>query len=99
LGAVLARALPRAGVTRVAVAGGDTSGEVTQALGVAALEAIAPVVPGAPLCRAYRREGGAVEVILKGGQMGGDDVFGKVKGQGGSAPLDPPLGAGAPRPA
>ncbi|HTW29790.1 MAG TPA: four-carbon acid sugar kinase family protein, partial [Acetobacteraceae bacterium] len=58
LGAVLARALPRAGVTRVAVAGGDTSGEVTQALGVAALEAIAPVVPGAPLCRGYRRDGG-----------------------------------------
>lgn len=66
---------------RIAVAGGDSSGEVAAALGVQALTMAATLVPGAPLCRAAsadaRREG--LELVLKGGQMGGVDFFGRVR--------------------
>ena len=66
---------------RIAVAGGDSSGEVASSLGVTALTMTAPLVPGAPLCRAWAadpaRDG--LEVVLKGGQMGGADFFGRVR--------------------
>jgi uncharacterized protein YgbK (DUF1537 family) len=59
------------------VAGGDTSGAVTQALGVAALTAEAEIVPAVPLLLAHGADAGAapVELVLKGGQMGPDDLF------------------------
>jgi 3-oxoisoapionate kinase len=57
---------------RVAVAGGDSSGEVAAALGVQALTVSARLAPGAPLCRAWSahaaRDG--LELVLKGGQIG-----------------------------
>ena len=66
---------------RVAVAGGDSSGEVAAALGVQALTVAASLTPGAPLCRAWsedpRRDG--LEIVLKGGQMGGPDFFVSVR--------------------
>ncbi|WP_137894279.1 3-oxo-isoapionate kinase OiaK [Ramlibacter sp. 2FC] len=66
---------------RVAVAGGDSSGAVAAALGVQALTMAARLAPGAPLCRAWsqdpRRDG--LELVLKGGQMGGVDFFGAVR--------------------
>ena len=66
---------------RVAVAGGDSSGEVAAALGVQALTMCASLTPGAPLCRAWSstplRDG--LEMVLKGGQMGGEDFFGQVR--------------------
>lgn len=66
---------------RVAVAGGDSSGAVAAALGVQALTLAARLAPGAPLCRAWskdpRRDG--LELVLKGGQMGGVDFFGAVR--------------------
>jgi len=66
---------------RVAVAGGDSSGEVAAALGVQALTMHARLAPGAPLCRAASasaaRDG--LELVLKGGQMGGPDFFGIVR--------------------
>lgn len=66
---------------RVAVAGGDSSGEVAAALGVQALTMAARLAPGAPLCRAWSvqaaRDG--LELVLKGGQMGGADFFGQVR--------------------
>lgn len=79
LGEVLAAMLRRTGLTRMVVAGGDTSGEVTGLLGIYALEAAMPLAPGAPLCLAHRRGRPAIEIALKGGQMGGDDFFGQAK--------------------
>ena len=43
-----------------------------------AVEMIAPVVSGAPLCKAYstNKSIDALEVNFKGGQVGGEDYFG-----------------------
>jgi uncharacterized protein YgbK (DUF1537 family) len=73
--------LDQAEVRRAVVAGGDSSGEVASALGIAALTVSAGLAPGAPLCRAWsplpRRDG--LEIVLKGGQMGGPDFFGLAR--------------------
>jgi uncharacterized protein YgbK (DUF1537 family) len=75
------------------VAGGDSSGAVAAALDVQALTLQARLVPGAPLCRAWSQRPGrdGLEIVLKGGQMGGDDFFGRVRDG-----LDLPLTAGLP---
>ena len=67
----------RSGIGRVAIAGGDTSGHALTALGVEALSAVAPLAPGAPLCRLHAEDPAstALEVTLKGGQMGQPDFF------------------------
>jgi uncharacterized protein YgbK (DUF1537 family) len=80
LGAVLRRALSFADVRRICVAGGDTSSYAARALGIEALEMIAPLTPGAPLCRAYA-PGSPVdgrEIVFKGGQVGAENYFGHV---------------------
>lgn len=71
----------RPDLRRVAVAGGDSSGEVAAALGVLALTMQARLAPGAPLCRAWsdRPERDGLELVLKGGQMGEPDFFGRVR--------------------
>ncbi|MDM0014914.1 four-carbon acid sugar kinase family protein [Variovorax sp. J22P168] len=78
LGAVMRRLLDRTALTRVVVAGGDSSGEVASALGVDALTVVSALAPGVPLCRCWAgssdREG--LEIALKGGQMGAVDFFG-----------------------
>lgn len=83
LAAVMRGILAEAPLQRIVVAGGDSSGEVASALGIDALTAQAAIVPGAPLCRAWSadpaRDG--LEIVLKGGQMGGEDFFGRALGQ------------------
>lgn len=71
------RALGRLGsrAERLVVAGGDSSGFVTEELGVRALTAIAPVEPGPPLMRAHGGPLDGREIVLKGGQMGGPSLF------------------------
>jgi uncharacterized protein YgbK (DUF1537 family) len=66
------------GVKRLVVAGGDTSSYAARALGIEALEMIAPLAPGAPLCRAYATDPAidGLEVNFKGGQVGAEDYFG-----------------------
>lgn len=65
---------------RIAIAGGDSSGEVASALDITALSVCAGLAPGAPLCRAWsdnaRRDG--LELVLKGGQVGARSFFGDV---------------------
>jgi uncharacterized protein YgbK (DUF1537 family) len=81
LGKVLRNALDLTKVRRLCVAGGDTSSFAARALGVEALEMIAPLTPGAPLCRVFA-PGSSVdglEIIFKGGQVGGENYFGIVK--------------------
>lgn len=81
LGQTLRRILAQNAVQRVCVAGGDSSSYAARALGVVALEMVAPLTPGAPLCRAHapgspmnRRE-----IIFKGGQVGAENYFETIK--------------------
>ncbi|WP_395018867.1 four-carbon acid sugar kinase family protein [Dongia sp.] len=64
-------------IRRAVIAGGDTSGAVAQAMRLEALTMIAPTVPGAPLCRATAETDvvDGIEVVFKGGQIGGPDYF------------------------
>ena len=68
---------------RIAVIGGDTSGHVAQSLGITALEMIAPLAPGSPLCVAHssRPEVEGIEITFKGGQVGHDNFFGTLLGK------------------
>ncbi len=81
LGLALRRTLSQAAVLRVCIAGGDTSSFAARALGIEALTMIAPMIPGAPLCRALAPDSPAdgLEVVFKGGQVGGDDYFGTMR--------------------
>jgi uncharacterized protein YgbK (DUF1537 family) len=85
LGRLLRALIQEAGLRRVAVSGGDTSGRVCTALGIYALEAAAPTIPGAAICRA-RAEGqmNGLEIALKGAQMGTPDYFSWVQDGGGA---------------
>jgi uncharacterized protein YgbK (DUF1537 family) len=76
LGRVLKSILAIRPFRRVGVAGGDTSGYIARELGITALEAIAPVVAGSPLCLAHANNSlNGVEFLFKGGQVGTDDVW------------------------
>ena len=68
-------------VRRVLMAGGDTSGHVARALGIESLEMMGQLVRGAPLCRATAPDSPAdgLEMVFKGGQIGGVDFFGLVQ--------------------
>jgi uncharacterized protein YgbK (DUF1537 family) len=70
--AQIARGLVDAGVRRLVVAGGETSGAVVQALGVHTLRIGAAICPGVPWTQA---EGRALLLALKSGNFGGPDFF------------------------
>ena len=84
LRAVLEQSLEQKRRIRAVVSGGDTSGHATQQLGIYALSALAPTIPGASIFRAHA-DGGmdGLELALKGGQMGSPDYFGWVRDGGG----------------
>ena len=73
--------LRRSGIRRMVVAGGDTSGRVGQALGIKALTMVRPFAPGSPLCRVWSDNTAAdgLEILFKGGQVGGQALFGEVR--------------------
>jgi uncharacterized protein YgbK (DUF1537 family) len=84
LGKVLDTVLAGSGIRRAVVAGGDTSGHAMHALGLEALVALAPTIPGAALCTGYGGEAhDGLEIALKGGQMGSEDFFGWIRDGGG----------------
>ncbi|ATC63348.1 serine kinase [Nibricoccus aquaticus] len=80
LGNVVRGTLERLRLKRVLFAGGDSSSYAARAVGIEAVEMIAPLAPGAPLCRAYAPNSPAdnLEVNFKGGQVGADDYFAAV---------------------
>jgi 3-oxoisoapionate kinase len=84
LGDVLGAVLRKGGLKRAVVAGGDTSGRATAALGIYALEAAVPIAPGSPLCFAAADDPAldGLEIALKGGQVGGPDYFAQVRNGG-----------------
>jgi uncharacterized protein YgbK (DUF1537 family) len=81
LGEVVRLALKQVKAPRLCIAGGDTSSYAARALGLNSLEMIARLTPGAPLCRARAAGSPAdkLEVVFKGGQVGGDDYFEKIR--------------------
>jgi uncharacterized protein YgbK (DUF1537 family) len=84
LGNRLRELLLISGVRRVVVAGGDTATHAVMQLGLDALTFAASLSPGAPLCRGHapgsRLDG--LELVLKGGQIGPDTFFAKVRDGG-----------------
>ena len=71
--AEVAVALAQAGVTRLIVAGGETSGAVVQRLGVKALEIGPEIDPGVPWTQSGR--GPDMALALKSGNFGAPDFF------------------------
>jgi uncharacterized protein YgbK (DUF1537 family) len=77
LGAIAREAASKTALKRIVIAGGDTSSYAARAMGIEAVEMIAPLVPGAPLCKATA-PGSPVnnlDVNFKGGQVGGENYF------------------------
>lgn len=83
LGRIERALIEQAGLRRGVVAGGDTSSHALLQLGVYALTTLLPLpaTPGSPLCRAHSDEKAldGLEIALKGGQIGGDDYFEKIR--------------------
>jgi uncharacterized protein YgbK (DUF1537 family) len=80
LGNIMRAVTAQTSVKRMVIAGGDTSSFAARALGIEAVEMIAPLTPGAPLCRAFAPGSPADgrEIVFKGGQVGQEDYFGTV---------------------
>jgi uncharacterized protein YgbK (DUF1537 family) len=81
LGRVVRAAAAECSVRRICFAGGDTSSYAARALGIEALEMKSRLTPGAPLCRAWA-PGSPVdgcEMVFKGGQVGDENYFERVR--------------------
>jgi 3-oxoisoapionate kinase len=81
LGLLMKRVLQESHLRRAVVAGGDTSSHAVRQLGLHALTFAAPVAPGSPLCIGHAEDAelSGLEIALKGGQMGQNDFFLRVK--------------------
>jgi 3-oxoisoapionate kinase len=84
LGTIGRKICEQVAVKRIVVAGGDTSSYAARALGIEALEMIAPLLPGAPLCKAHAPGSpvDGLEVNFKGGQVGAKDYFVRLASPG-----------------
>ena len=80
-GKMLGTILRTTGIRRACIAGGDTCSHAAPQLGIYALEALTPLAPGGPLCRASSEQTAmdGIEIVLKGGQVGKADYFGKIR--------------------
>ncbi len=76
-GELLASVLKLTPVKRLGIAGGDTSSHAVQALGAWGLSYQAQLAPGVALCRLHSDDLAldGMELMLKGGQMGGETLF------------------------
>lgn len=71
--AALAREAVAAGVTRLVVAGGETSGAVVESLGLVSFEVGAEIAPGVPVLRSMGPV--SLALALKSGNFGGPGFF------------------------
>ena len=80
LGQITKEVLKTVKIKRILFAGGDTSSYAASELDILALEMIAPLAPGAPLCKAVSDNEwvNGIEMNFKGGQVGTADYFIKV---------------------
>lgn len=76
-GALLRALTAEVRLSRLVVAGGDTSSHAVSSLNIWGLSYRAPMGPGVPLCSVHsddpRLDG--LDIVLKGGQMGSSDFF------------------------
>jgi len=81
IGSMLREIITATGIRRVLLAGGDTSSQAVAQLGIYALTWAANLQPGAPLCRAHADNPSldGLELVLKGGQVGSEDFFERVR--------------------
>ena len=77
--AAIAQGLIARGVTRLVVAGGETSGAVVQALGIAALKIGPQIDPGVPWTATQGER--PILLALKSGNFGSRDFFAKSLAQ------------------
>jgi uncharacterized protein YgbK (DUF1537 family) len=80
LGKIVRGCLEQTSLGRCCVAGGDTSSYAAAALDIQSLQMLAPLAPGAPLCRVHAPGAPAhdLEINFKGGQVGEAAYFGQV---------------------
>jgi uncharacterized protein YgbK (DUF1537 family) len=66
---------------RIVLAGGDSSSYAARAMDIEAVEMIAALVIGAPLCKIHSKNSklNGLEINFKGGQVGGEDYFGILR--------------------
>lgn len=84
-GRVLARVLAQVALRRIGIAGGDTSSLAVQSLAAWGLSYRASLSPGVALCQLHSDLAAldGMEIMLKGGQMGPEDLFERLL-QGGA---------------
>jgi 3-dehydrotetronate 4-kinase len=76
----IAEGLVQAGVRRLVVAGGETSGAVVDRLGIPGFLVGAEIAAGVPVLRAVATVGGAMLLALKSGNFGGPEFFADALG-------------------
>ncbi len=81
LGTMLRQLVLASRVRRILIAGGDTATHAVKQLGFDALAFAAPLLPGVPLCSGHAVGSPlhGIELALKGGQMGPEDFFARVR--------------------
>jgi len=80
-GLILKQIIEGTGLRRVAVAGGDTCGNVLRQLSIYILELAMPLGIATPLCRgtSHEKTFDGLEIAMKGGQLGQISFFGNVR--------------------
>ncbi len=78
--ATIAEALVDAGIRRLVVAGGETSGAVVDRLGLQAMRVGEEIAPGVPALYALGARHEGLALALKSGNFGGDDLFERALG-------------------
>jgi uncharacterized protein YgbK (DUF1537 family) len=76
--ATLAQRLAEQGLSRLIVAGGETSGAVVDRLGVEAFLIGAELAPGVPMLYALGRRHAGLRLVLKSGNFGDRELFGRA---------------------
>ncbi|MGH6715635.1 MAG: nucleotide-binding domain containing protein, partial [Bradyrhizobium sp.] len=71
----IAEGLVQAGLRRLVVAGGETSGAVVDRLHIPGFLIGAEIAPGVPVLRAVGARQGAMLLALKSGNFGGPEFF------------------------
>lgn len=68
-------------VGRIVLSGGDSSSHAARAMGIQAVEMLAPLVAGAPLCKTFASHEimDGIEINFKGGQVGAANYFGLLR--------------------
>lgn len=83
LGRITRKVILASGVRRAVLAGGDSSGRITKFLDVAAIQIGKSLGASAPICYIYSFHPGmnGLQIAFKGGRIGEDEYFDRVRVQ------------------